>query len=127
MLCCRNLYLQPDLLTCAVQLATSWSVLCNLALRLTWLLCTLQTAGGSGAISAVQIKGSNSDWTGLHNLYGAEWELDNQPELPLDLHVVSDTGAEVRTVHFQLFVHTQALSSKGVFLFCLSLLNACQG
>lgn len=60
-------------------------------------LLDLQTAGGSGAISAVQVKGSDSDWSGLHNLYGAEWELDTQPQLPLDLHVVSDTGAEVGT------------------------------
>ena len=105
MLCCSNQYSQPDVLTCAIQLVTSCSVLCKFALQLTWRLCTLQTAGGSGAISAVQIKGSNSDWTGLHNLYGAEWELDNQPELPLDLHVVSDSGAEVRTLHFQYFLH----------------------
>lgn len=55
----------------------------------------LQTAGGSGGISSVQVKGPNTAWTGLNNLYGAEWELDTQPQLPLDLHIIADTGAEV--------------------------------
>ena len=48
-----------------------------------------------GGISSVQVKGPNTGWTGLHNLYGAEWELDQQPQLPLDVHIVADTGAEV--------------------------------
>jgi hypothetical protein len=55
----------------------------------------MQTAGGSGGISSVQVKGPNTAWTGLHNLYGAEWELDTQPQLPLDIHIIADTGAEV--------------------------------
>lgn len=55
----------------------------------------MQTAGGSGGISSVQVKGPNTAWKGLHNLYGAEWELDTQPQLPLDIHIIADTGAEV--------------------------------
>ena len=55
----------------------------------------MQTAGGSGGISSVQVKGPNTAWTGLHNLYGAEWELNTQPQLPLDIHIIADTGAEV--------------------------------
>lgn len=59
--------------------------------------CCLQTAGGSGGISSVQVKGSDGDagWTGLHNLYGSMWELDTQPQLPLDLHITADSGQEV--------------------------------
>ena len=81
-------------------------------MRAEWILCVvhcllshchvktvvsgLQTAGGSGGISSVQVKGPNTAWTGLNNLYGAEWELNTQPQLPLDLHIIADTGAEVR-------------------------------
>ena len=65
----------------------------------------MQMAGGSGGISNVQVKGPNTGWTGLHNLYGADWELDTQPQLPLDLHIVADTGAEViatsTALHFE--------------------------
>ena len=43
----------------------------------------------------MQVKGPNTAWTGLNNLYGAEWELDSQPQLPLDLHIIADKGAEV--------------------------------
>ncbi|KAA6425669.1 MAG: hypothetical protein FRX49_04566 [Trebouxia sp. A1-2] len=60
-----------------------------------FLKMSVSTAGGSGGISSVQVKGPNTAWTGLHNLYGAEWELDTQPQLPLDIHIIADTGAEV--------------------------------
>ena len=55
----------------------------------------MQTAGGSGGISTVQVKGGNAGWIGLKNKYGGMWELDTQPELPLDLRVVADSGQEV--------------------------------
>ena len=54
----------------------------------------LQTVGNSGAIKAVQVKGPNSNWLGLSNIWGAEWEIANQPSLPLDLHVMADNGQE---------------------------------
>lgn len=73
-------------------------------------LAVLQMAGGSGGISAVQVKGQNSGWTGLHNLYGAEWELDTQPQLPLDLHISADNGAEVSEAHPALLPVTPVLS-----------------
>lgn len=55
----------------------------------------LQTNGGSGGVKTVQVKGPNSGWQGLSNTFGAEWELPNQPSLPIDLHIISDSGQEV--------------------------------
>ncbi|KAL0021906.1 hypothetical protein WJX79_002021 [Trebouxia sp. C0005] len=69
-----------------------------------FLKMSVSTAGGSGGISSVQVKGPNTAWTGLHNLYGAEWELDTQPQLPLDIHIIADTGAEEVQAH-QLVDH----------------------
>ena len=45
----------------------------------------------------MQVKGGDSDagWTGLTNLYGSMWELDTQPQLPLDIHITADSGQEV--------------------------------
>ena len=57
--------------------------------------CCMQTVGNSGAIKSVQVKGPNSQWQGLHNIWGATWEIANQPSLPLDLHVTADNGQEV--------------------------------
>jgi hypothetical protein len=60
---------------------------------------SLQTNGGSGGVKTVQVKGPNSGWEGLSNTFGAEWEIPNQPSLPIDLHVISDSGQEVSTSH----------------------------
>ncbi len=59
----------------------------------------LQTNGGSGGVKTVQVKGPNSGWEGLSNTFGAEWEIPNQPSLPIDLHVISDSGQEVSTAY----------------------------
>lgn len=59
-------------------------------------LC-LQTNGGSGGIKAVQVKGPNTGWEGLSNTFGAEWEIPNQPSLPIDLYITSDSGQQVST------------------------------
>ena len=63
---------------------------------LTSLYC-LQTNGGSGGVKAVQVKGPSSGWQGLSNTFGAEWETGQQPNLPIDLHITADSGAEVCT------------------------------
>lgn len=55
----------------------------------------MQTVGNSGAIKSVQVKGPNSHWKGLNNIWGATWEIANQPSLPIDLHVTADNGQEV--------------------------------
>lgn len=52
----------------------------------------------------MQVKGPSTGWTGLTNLYGAEWELNNQPSLPLDLHITADSGAEVCTAAHVYFL-----------------------
>ena len=62
----------------------------------------LQTNGGSGGVKSVQVKGPNSGWTGLNNLFGAEWETGHQPELP-NLHVTADNGQEVSHTHLTTF------------------------
>ena len=54
----------------------------------------LHTNGGSGGVRSVQVKGPNSGWTGLKNIWGGAWEIANQPQLPLDLHVTADSGQE---------------------------------
>lgn len=58
----------------------------------------LQTNGGSGGVRSVQVKGPNSGWTGLKNLYGAAWEIPRQPQMPLALHVTADSGQEVHSL-----------------------------
>ena len=58
----------------------------------------LQTNGGSGGVRSVQVKGPNSGWTGLKNIWGAAWEIARQPQLPLDLHVTADSGQEVQAL-----------------------------
>ena len=58
----------------------------------------MQTNGGSGGVRSVQVKGPNSGWTGLKNIFGAAWEIPQQPQLPLDLHVTADSGQEVQSL-----------------------------
>lgn len=48
----------------------------------------------------MQVKGANTGWTGLRNKYGGMWELDTQPELPLDVRIVADSGQEVSHTSF---------------------------
>ena len=61
-------------------------------------LAWVQTNGGSGGVKAVQVKGPNSGWQDLSNTFGAEWETGQQPGLPIDLHVTSDSGSEVSLI-----------------------------
>ncbi|DBA91941.1 TPA: expansin [Trebouxia sp. C0005] len=60
-----------------------------------WLRLAVTTNSGSGGVKTVQVKGPNSGWQGLSNTFGAEWELPNQPSLPIDLHIISDSGQEI--------------------------------
>ena len=52
--------------------------------------------GGTGSITAVQVKGPQSDWEGMSNKWGAAWEIDHAPKYPLDIHLTNDQGQEVR-------------------------------
>ncbi|KAL3148841.1 expansin-like protein [Trebouxia sp. C0010 RCD-2024] len=67
-----------------------------------FLKMSVTTAGGSGGISTVQVKGGNAGWKGLQNKYGGMWELDTQPQLPLDIRIVADSGQEVAVAMLQL-------------------------
>jgi hypothetical protein len=55
----------------------------------------LQKAAGYGGIKLVQMKGSDSDWMGMTNKYGAAWEVPVTPNLPWDFRIVSDDSQEV--------------------------------
>ncbi len=60
-------------------------------------LC-VQDAAGRGSVKLVQIKGSNSDWESLNNVWGASWETGQVPDLPLDFRIQDDAGVEVSQV-----------------------------
>ena len=55
----------------------------------------MQDAANRGAIKTVQIKGPNTDWQTLNNVWGASWETGQVPETPLDIRVQDDTGIDV--------------------------------
>jgi hypothetical protein len=46
-------------------------------------------------VNLVQIKGSNSDWESLNNVWGAAWETGQVPTPPLDFRIQDDAGVEV--------------------------------
>lgn len=55
-----------------------------------------QEVGGTGSITAIQVKGYKSDtWEGMTNKWGAAWEMDHAPQYPLDIHLTNDQGQEV--------------------------------
>ena len=58
-----------------------------------WLL---QEVGGTGSITAIQVKGPESDWEGMDNKWGAAWEIVHAPTYPLDIHLTNDQGQEVQ-------------------------------
>ena len=55
----------------------------------------MQDAAGRGSVKLVQIKGSNSNWQSLTNVWGASWETGQVPQPPLDFRVQDDAGVEV--------------------------------
>ena len=60
----------------------------------------MQEVGGTGSITAIQVKGPQSDWEGMSNKWGAAWEIAQAPKYPLDIHLTNDQGQEVhRTSH----------------------------
>jgi len=58
----------------------------------------MQEVGGTGSITAVQVKGPESDWEGMSNKWGAAWEIAQAPKYPLDIHLTNDQGQEVRSL-----------------------------
>lgn len=55
----------------------------------------LQEVAALGTVKTVQIKGPNSGWQGMNNIWGAMWEATSQPSLPIDLRIQAQDGTEV--------------------------------
>ena len=68
----------------------------------------MQEVGGTGSITAVQVKGPQSDWEGMSNKWGAVWEIYQAPKYPLDIHLTNDQGQEVRSAS----VHTNSVERR---------------
>lgn len=48
-----------------------------------------------GSIRTVQVKGQNTGWLSMSNIWGAAWEIEQSPQPPLDFRFVDDSGSEV--------------------------------
>lgn len=48
-----------------------------------------------GSIKLVQIKGPDTNWQSMNNVWGASWESTSIPDPPLDFRIQDDTGTEV--------------------------------
>jgi hypothetical protein len=48
-----------------------------------------------GSVQLVQIKGPNTEWRSMSNVWGASWELGQAPQPPLDIRIQDDQGEEV--------------------------------
>ena len=59
------------------------------------LACLVQDAANRGSVKNVQIKGSNSNWQTLNNVWGASWETGQVPATPLDFRIQDDQGIDV--------------------------------
>ena len=54
-----------------------------------------QDAAVRGAVKTVQVKGPNTNWETMNNVWGASWELSQSPQPPLDVRILDDQGTEV--------------------------------
>ena len=59
-----------------------------------------QDAAVRGSVQLVQIKGPNTEWQSMSNVWGASWELGQSPQPPLDIRIVDDEGEEVRMLRW---------------------------
>ncbi|BDA46488.1 probable Expansin-A7 [Coccomyxa sp. Obi] len=60
-----------------------------------WIRLQVKDAAGRGSVKLVQVKGSNSDWESMNNVWGASWESTSVPSPPLDFRIQDDAGVEV--------------------------------
>ena len=58
----------------------------------------MQDAAVRGSVKLVQVKGPNTDWQSMNNVWGASWESTSVPMPPLDFRIQDDTGTEVTSV-----------------------------
>ncbi len=54
-----------------------------------------QDVANRGSVKLVQVKGPDTDWETLNNVWGASWESTSVPKPPLDFRIQDDTGVEV--------------------------------
>lgn len=55
----------------------------------------MQDAANRGSVQTVQIKGPNTNWETLNNIWGASWEIGQSPQPPLDFRIRDDQGVDV--------------------------------
>ena len=55
----------------------------------------MQDAANRGSVQTVQIKGPNTNWETLNNVWGASWEIGQSPQPPLDFRIRDDQGVDV--------------------------------
>ncbi|CAK0756698.1 hypothetical protein CVIRNUC_002477 [Coccomyxa viridis] len=60
-----------------------------------WIRLQVKDAANRGSVKNVQIKGSNSNWQTLNNVWGASWETGQVPATPLDFRIQDDQGIDV--------------------------------
>lgn len=55
----------------------------------------MQEVGNFGSVKLAQVHGQGGSWQDMDNTWGAAWEIVHQPQPPLDLRIVDNSGAEV--------------------------------
>ncbi|KAK9906493.1 hypothetical protein WJX75_002830 [Coccomyxa subellipsoidea] len=60
-----------------------------------WIRLQVKDAAMRGSVKLVQIKGPNTGWETMNNVWGASWEATSVPDPPLDFRIQDDTGTEV--------------------------------
>ncbi|KAK9906413.1 hypothetical protein WJX75_001467 [Coccomyxa subellipsoidea] len=60
-----------------------------------WIRLQVKDAAVRGSVKLVQVKGPNTDWQSMNNVWGASWESTSVPMPPLDFRIQDDTGTEV--------------------------------
>ncbi|BDA46491.1 probable Expansin-A7 at N-terminal half [Coccomyxa sp. Obi] len=60
-----------------------------------WIRLQVKDVANRGAVKLVQVKGSDTDWESMNNVWGASWESTSIPKPPLDFRIQDDTGVEL--------------------------------
>lgn len=64
----------------------------------------MQSAAVRGSIKTVQVRGPNTGWISLTNVWGASWEVSSVPQPPLDFRIQDDSGTDVSVIPFLSFI-----------------------
>ncbi|CAL8462621.1 g2154 [Coccomyxa elongata] len=60
-----------------------------------WIRLQVKDVANRGSVKLVQVKGPDTDWETMNNVWGASWESTAVPKPPLDFRIQDDTGVEV--------------------------------